>query len=190
MAYIIMGSVGRENSRTILATTITSYALSSVLTGLVFLVLGLFKLGSLVSFFPRSILTGCIGGVGIFLFNTGIEVSARLDGNLEFTLPVLHKLTNPDTIFLWLLPFLLAVILLCIRHFISHPAVLPAYFISITAIFYFFVLVIPSITLDNLRQKGWVFEKPELGVPFYNFYTYYGTCYRPLNNSIDFADGP
>lgn len=41
------------------------------MTGLVFFGLGAARLGALVSFFPHSILTGCIGGVGIFLFVTG-----------------------------------------------------------------------------------------------------------------------
>ena len=53
------------NNDAIIATTITSYAVSSIVTGLVFL-LGKLKLGVLVGFFPRHILVGCIGGVGYF----------------------------------------------------------------------------------------------------------------------------
>ena len=174
MAYMIMGSIGESNPRAVLATTITSYAMSSILTGLVFFCLGAFKLGNLVSFFPRSILTGCIGGVGVFLFITGLEVSARLSGNLEYTPETLHKLLRGDTVMLWLPPLILAVAVLVVRHFYKHPVVLPIYFVSILASFYFFVAVIPSLTLDTLRETGWIFHQPESGIPFWHFYTYYG----------------
>mgnify|MGYP001463812982 CR=1 FL=1 len=73
MTYMIMSRMGTGNPDALRATVITSYAMSSILTGLVFLGLGAAKLGTLVNFFPHSILTGCIGGVGIFLFVTGIE---------------------------------------------------------------------------------------------------------------------
>jgi sulfate permease, SulP family len=171
---MIMNTMGKDNPKAVLATTITSYAASSVLTGVVFLGLGGFRLGNLVSFFPRSILTGCIGGVGVFLFLTGVEVSARLDGNLVFTLPVLRKLVSSDTIVLWLPPLILAIILLIVRYFINHPVVLPIYFVAITAVFYFIVAVIPALTLEDLRNSGWMFQKPQAGAPFYHFYSYYG----------------
>lgn len=174
MAYMIMGSIGEENPKAVMATTITSYAMSSVLTGLVFFFLGAFKLGNLVSFFPRSILTGCIGGVGIFLFITGLEVSARLNGNLEYTPETLNKLLESDTIVLWLPPLILAILILIIRQFSNHPVVLPIFFVSIAAIFYFFVAVVPSLSLDALRENGWIFHRPDAQAPFYRFYTYYG----------------
>ena len=71
MTYLIMGKMGTSHPDALRATVITSYAMSSIITGLVFFGLGAARLGTLVSFFPHSILTGCIGGVGIFLFVTG-----------------------------------------------------------------------------------------------------------------------
>lgn len=94
MTYLIMAQMPGAGPDSIRATVITSYALSSIITGIVFFGLGAARLGTLVNFFPHSILTGCIGGVGIFLFITGIEVSARLNGNLEFTAPVFEKLIS------------------------------------------------------------------------------------------------
>ncbi len=68
MAYSIMDRMKDEPPEAIIATTIVAYCMSSILTGLIFLALGGFKLGNLVSFFPRHILIGCIGGVGFFPF--------------------------------------------------------------------------------------------------------------------------
>jgi SulP family sulfate permease len=173
MTYMIMAQMGTSNPDALRATVITSYAMSSMLTGIVFFALGSAKLGTLVNFFPHSILTGCIGGVGVFLFITGIEVSARLDGNLEPTLEVLQKLFSADTAPLWIPPLFLAIILLVIKHFYDRPWLVPAYYIAITAIFYIITTAVPSINMDVLRAGGWVFEAPAAGVPFYNFYSHY-----------------
>ncbi|THZ74485.1 hypothetical protein D6C88_07088 [Aureobasidium pullulans] len=173
MTYMIMSRMGTGNPDALRATVITSYAMSSILTGLVFLGLGAAKLGTLVNFFPHSILTGCIGGVGIFLFVTGIEVSARLDGNLEFTGAVLHKLFQADTIVLWLPPLFLAILLLTVKHYYDRPWLVPAYYIAITAIFYIVVAAVPNLGMETLRHQGWVFDAPQAGLPFYNFYSHY-----------------
>jgi SulP family sulfate permease len=174
MAFTIIGTVGEDNPKAVIATTITSYAVSSIVTGLVFFLMGACKLGSLIGFFPRHILIGCIGGVGWFLVATGLEVSARLGGSLEYNLGTLRKLFELDTIFLWTIPLALAIILLFSQHFIKHSLFVPGYFLAVTAIFYFFVAVIPDLKLDELRRTGWVFAMPEAGEPFYHFYTLYG----------------
>ncbi|KAK3725144.1 hypothetical protein LTR37_000655 [Vermiconidia calcicola] len=173
MTYLIMHRVGTANPDALRATVITSYAMSSIITGLVFFGLGAARLGTLVNFFPHSILTGCIGGVGIFLFTTGIEVSARLDGSLELTKACLSKLFAADTVALWIPPLVLAVILLTIKHYYDRPWLVPAYYIGITAIFYIVTTAVPSISMSDLRNNGWVFEAPAADVPFYNFYSHY-----------------
>jgi sulfate permease, SulP family len=174
MAITILHQVGEDNPRSVLATTILSYSLSSVVTGAVFFIMGKCKLGSLIGFFPRHILIGCIGGVGWFLVATGLEVSARLDENLEYNWTTLRKLLHHDTVLLWITPLILAVVLLVGKRWIKHPLMDATYFLSIIAVFYFFVGVIPDLKLHQLRAKGWVFEAPDAGVPFYHFYSLYG----------------
>lgn len=117
---------------------------------------------------------GCIGGVGFFLFVTGIEVSARLDGNLEYTLDTGRQLIRADTVLLWTIPLALAVLLLIIKHFKQSPYIVPAFFISIAAIFYIVVTATKSLNLANMRRQGWVFAAVKAGVPWYHFYSYYG----------------
>lgn len=84
-----MGRMGTSDPEALRATVITSYAMSSIITGLVFFGLGAARLGSLVNFFPHSILTGCIGGVGIFLFVTG--ESSGLARLLESTVSLISR---------------------------------------------------------------------------------------------------
>src|ERR1700744_744117 len=136
MAYLILGHMGPDDPEAVLATVITSYAVSSILTGAIFLLLVSLRLGNLISFFPRSILLGCIGGVGVFLVLTGIEVSAGLDSSISWGPETLSRLFIPSTFFLWIIPLALSGTLMLIRKYVQHPVVMPAYFIAVVAIFY------------------------------------------------------
>jgi sulfate permease, SulP family len=175
MAFAIMQEVGEDNPKAVVATTILAFSMSSVVTGLVFFALGALKLGSLIGFFPRHILVGCIGGVGWFLFVTGIEVSARLDANASYNLTTLNALIRADTLPLWLTPLALALLLMVIQRRWSHPLIVPVYFMFVPAIFYLVVLVIPNLGLEDLRRKGWIFNPPEADQPWWHFYTLYGS---------------
>lgn len=175
MAFTILAKVGagEDKKAAVIATTITAYAMSSILTGAVFYIMGLCRLGSLIGFFPRHILIGCIGGVGWFLVATGLEVSARLDGNLNYNLPTLQKLFRSDTVALWIIPLVLAVVLQNAKRWVKHPLTDAAFFLSIIAVFYFYVAAIEELTIPELRNKGWIFAAPDAGRPFYSFYELY-----------------
>jgi SulP family sulfate permease len=170
---MIIGVMGTGNPDAVRATVITSYAMSSILTGVVFFLLGSARLGTLVSFFPHSILVGCIGGVGIFLVLTGVEVSVRLDGNFAFTGEVFQKLIEPHSLAQWLPPLALAIILLVVKRYYDRAWLVPAYYIGITAVFYIVTTALPSVNMEVLRGAGWVFDAPDASVSFYNFYSYY-----------------
>ena len=143
------------------------------MTGAVFFIMGQCKIGTLIGFFPRHILLGCIGGVGLFLVLTGLEVAGRLKGSFSFNRATMDQLFRPMTLPLWIIPLGLATSLLIGKRWIKHPLTDATYFASIVIVFYFFVLVIPQLSLPDLRSKGWIFEAPEANVPFYHFYTLY-----------------
>ncbi|KAK9771345.1 putative Sulfate transporter family protein [Seiridium cardinale] len=172
MAATITSIVGEDNPDAVIATTITSYALSSMLTGLVFWLMGKFRLGYIIGFIPRHILIGCIGGVGWFLIQTGFEVSARLE-EFQYDLDTLHRLGQPGTLPLWIIPLALAIILFGLQRKITSQYFLSVYILTIPFVFYFFVLSIDELVLENLRDHGWIFEAPNEGEPWYHFWTLY-----------------
>ncbi|PYI12411.1 sulfate transporter family protein [Aspergillus sclerotiicarbonarius CBS 121057] len=172
MAFTILNRVGPDNPQAVLATTILSFSVSSVLTGLVFFLMGTCKLGALIGFFPRHILIGCIGGVGFFLLLTGVEVSARLPGSFEFTLKTLEKLVQLDTVCLWTIPLLLAIGLLVLKRFLRSNFLVGGYFIAVAVVFYI-VKFSAGVSMDSLRSRGWVFDAPSSSNPWYHFYTLY-----------------
>jgi sulfate permease, SulP family len=174
MAFAIIQEVGEDNPKAVVATTILAFSISSIVTGLVFFALGTLRLGSLIGFFPRHILVGCIGGVGWFLFVTGIEVAARLDGDLAYNWTTLKALIQLDTLPLWLTPLGLAVFLMIVQRRWNHPLIVPLYFMSVPLVFYIVVLLIPNLGVEDLRRTGWIFEAPEADQPWWHFYTLYG----------------
>ena len=189
MAFTILAKVGEgeDKKAAVLATTIAAYAMSSTLTGAVFYMMGLCKLGSLIGFFPRHILIGCIGGVGWFLLATGLEVSARLDGNLEYSLLTLQKLFRSDTIALWIIPLILAILLRTIKRWTTHPLTDATFFLLIIAVFYFYVAAIEELSITELQNKGWIFAAPDAGKPFYSFYELYNwklTDWRAILSTV------
>ncbi|KAI1382113.1 sulfate transporter family protein [Hypoxylon crocopeplum] len=172
MAATITVIVGEDKPDAVIATTITSFAISSMLTGLVFYLMGKFRLGYIVGFIPRHILIGCIGGVGWFLIATGFEVSARLE-EFRYDLDTGRRLIQLNTLPLWLIPLALAIILFGLQRKITSKYFLPIYILCVPVVFYFFVFSIDSLDPENLRHAGWIFEAPEAGQPWWYFWTLY-----------------
>ncbi|KAI0176212.1 sulfate transporter family protein [Hypoxylon sp. FL1284] len=172
MAVTITSIIGEDQPDAVIATTITSFAISSMLTGLIFYLMGRFRLGYVVGFIPRHILIGCIGGVGWFLIATGFEVSARLE-EFNYDLDTGRRLVQPDTLPLWLTPLALAIVLFALQRKITSKYFLPIYILCVPIIFYFFVFSIDSLGPENLRRTGWIFEAPEAGQPWWYFWTLY-----------------
>ncbi|KAF9171414.1 hypothetical protein BGX21_007522 [Mortierella sp. AD011] len=173
MAETVVARVGAENRDAVLATTILAYAISTLMTGLVFMALGYFKLGSLIAFFPRHILVGCIGGVGWFLIITGIEVSSRMTKELTYSLETLKFLFGNHHVFaLWSSALSLALLLRVLQHKIRHPFLVPVFFMVVPGIFYA-VVAIAGFEWEMLRANGWVFPLPATDAPGWQFYSYF-----------------
>ncbi|CAR27060.1 ZYRO0C07986p [Zygosaccharomyces rouxii] len=156
MAFAIRDAIPGQDDD-IITTTIFCYAISSVVTGITFYLLGKLRLGKIVGFFPRHILIGCIGGVGYFLLITGLGVTTRL-AKIEYTWEFLKKLfLDTDILWKWLLPVVLTILLVNTQKCFQNSLVLPSFYIVTLILFHFVVAIVPSISLDQLRDLGWIF---------------------------------
>ncbi|PHZ17358.1 uncharacterized protein RHIMIDRAFT_195513 [Rhizopus microsporus ATCC 52813] len=179
MVEKIISVTGTENSNTVISSTMVAFALSSIMTGLAFFLLGALKLGSFIGFFPRHILVGTIGGVGWFLIATGIEVAGRLDQNLEYTLPMLKKLfLDTHVLALWSSAFAVAILLRMIQARVTSPLVVPLFFMVLPLAFYLIAFIF-GLDPNRLRDQGWIFPLVESNTPFWHFYTLYD--FRAVN---------
>ncbi|KAJ7764856.1 sulfate transporter family-domain-containing protein [Mycena metata] len=178
LAASIAREIGPEHPQEIICTTLVAYALSSVLTGLSFFLLGFLKLGLLIGFFPRHILVGCIGGVGAFLIETGLTVSLRISDD-DFTATwetFKFVFFDAHNLALWTIPLALAILLRVVTESLRwrHQLVFPLYFILIPVIFYI-VVAAAQLNIADLRDAGWVFDMAERANTehWYKFYSYY-----------------
>ncbi|WVQ82197.1 hypothetical protein IAT38_004325 [Cryptococcus sp. DSM 104549] len=161
-----------DDDKAIIATTMAAFAFSSILTGLIFFCLGFFKLGGLIGYFPRHILVGCIGGVGVFLIETGLQVSRGLkEEGFEYNLATLKLFfESVHATALWTVPLFLAILLRIITHFFHHQLIFPAYFFVIPLVFYA-IVAIGGWDLEHLRKTGWVFDVGTNTQAWWKFYT-------------------
>lgn len=167
----IIEDVGEENAHVVVATTMVAYALSSMVTGLAFFLLGYFKLGKLVGFFPRHILVGCIGGVGYFLCQTALETVSRVQLSY-FELDCWIKFFQPNSIALWGTSVILACTLKYLQRRINSPILLPFFYMMIPVVFFSIVWVF-ELDAAELQNSGWLFPSQDTSKPFYNFYLHF-----------------
>ncbi|KAK7036773.1 hypothetical protein VNI00_011439 [Paramarasmius palmivorus] len=175
LAQSIAREIGEDKPAEVIATTIVAYAISSILTGLSFLLLGALKLGVIIGFFPRHILVGCIGGVGAFLIETGLTVSLRIpDDDFAYNLETFKLMFfNTHNLALWTVPLALAILLRLITSKWKHQLVFPIYFVIIPMAFYI-VVAAAQLNLNDLRRAGWLFDVGSGGgqEEWYKSYTY------------------
>ncbi len=116
----------------------------------------------------------CIGGVGVFLIETGLEVARGFkEEGFEYNLATLKLFfDSPHSIALWTIPLALAIILRIITHFFHHQLIFPAYFFVIPIIFYI-VIAIGRWDLATLRDNGWIFDVGGNSQAWWKFYTLY-----------------
>ncbi|KAI9260602.1 sulfate transporter family-domain-containing protein [Phascolomyces articulosus] len=171
MAEQIVMYVGEEHKQQVIASTMVAFALSSIMTGLAFFLLGAFNLGSLIGFFPRHILVGTIGGVGWFLVITGIEVSGRLEENFSYTIPMFRKVfLDQHTLTLWSAALGAALLLRLIQQRYNNALIVPAFYMILPVAFYL-VLAMARLDVNQVRNDGWIFPLVESDLPFWHFYT-------------------
>ena len=138
------------------------FGLSSLLVGSMFYLLGRFKLGRVVYFFPSHVLVGCIGGIGIFICVTAVSVTNNED--MTFDMQGLQSFLNNLHLFgivigLELFLRLLMWLLQDKKGKPRFPLLAPVYFCLIVPTFY---LALSAIGIDvaTAKEIGLFFPSP------------------------------
>ncbi|TFK33141.1 sulfate transporter family-domain-containing protein [Crucibulum laeve] len=170
IARSIRDALGDDNP-SVLPTVMAAYALTSFLTGMAFIVLGGLKCGRLVEYFPRTVLQGVIGAIGVALFLSGLEqtlppTSSSL--SISTAKDLLFNTNHLPLLFASLFPAILLwgsirskFAARITRGATQHPFFTPFFVIIITAVFW---TVVAGIKLDSkegmahLVDKGWLFH--------------------------------
>lgn len=151
---------GGGSGESAISTLFFLFGASSVIVGLVFYLLGRFELGRVLYFFPKHVLVGCIGGIGLFIVVTALEVSTNtafsLDaGGIDACIVRNFRLLLPVLAFEVVLRSLMR--LTTSRDGVDrYPLLGPIYYCCITPAFYA-VLLGAGISPKSAEMEGYFF---------------------------------
>lgn len=141
MHTICMIAVERQGqSADTFATVFVAFSISSVVVGIFFYLLGAFRLGNTVYFFPKHVIVGCIGGIGIFILTTGFEVATNVPWRWD--LPALRLYSASKVLPLWAVALMLELFLRLVLAITNASLLPPFYFVSIPPLFYIALLLL------------------------------------------------
>jgi SulP family sulfate permease len=142
-------------TREALSTLFAMYGFSSLLVGAVFYALGRWKLGNVVYYFPKHVLVGCIGGIGLYIAKTGVEVTM----NAEFSLRAATVTYGHLLVVVLAFEVVLRLLEFGTRDVSGnarYPLLSPLYFCSITPVFYMALFVL-GVNIETATEEGFFF---------------------------------
>jgi sulfate permease, SulP family len=134
---------------TLYATVVAAIALTTTISGAVFLLLGRFRLGSLVRYLPYPVVGGFLAGTGWLLVLGGLSIMTG--GSTE--LAALPGLFTASAALLWLPGFLFGCLLVALLRRAPHPLITPALLCAATLLFYLWLFV-SGTPLAEAQARG------------------------------------
>jgi MFS superfamily sulfate permease-like transporter len=144
---------GREEQA--LPTVLVCFALSTFGVGCAFYALGALRLGSVISLIPPYIILGCIGGIGVFIVQTGLEISTGL--TFAWTADALLPFAHGAALARWSLSLSLSLCLRFLGRVVRSPLLTPAFFVLVPVGFHA-ALLCARVRYDAPELAGWFFE--------------------------------
>jgi SulP family sulfate permease len=132
-------------------TVVVAMALSSLLTGALFVSFGQFKLGNFIRFIPYPVVGGFLAGSGLLLTLGAISV---LTGAPTSTF-LLHPTAELGLWMKWLPGILFAVLLLAAMRHRNHVLIVPIMLAAGIAVFYL-LLALTNTSITVAIQQGWL----------------------------------
>ena len=154
-----LGTFGSSNRAFV--TVVAATLVVTVLTGIVFVVIGTLKLGNLIRFVPYPVVGGFIAGAGWLLLKVGLTRLRR--GGAPQTL---GSMVEPETLAHWLPTLAFGVIMFLAVRWVKRPLVIPIVLAVGLALFAIGMLVTGS-SIDDARiglwmlgpyRSGWLFQ--------------------------------
>ena len=148
----IAASLGTTASpETTYATVVAVIAITSLVTGTGFFLMGVFHLGGLIRFIPYPVIGGFLAGTGWLLVRGSFGVMA----NAALTFAGLPHLFQADVLHRWLPGLIFAVVLYLVARRFNHFLVIPGMLLAAIVAFYA-VVWLSSSSLAYIGARGWL----------------------------------
>ncbi len=151
VAAIVTAMPAGSTSQETFLTAVAAITLTTLLAALLFLLLGLFKLGALVRFLPYPVIGGFLAGTG-WLLVTG-AFATMVDVPQDTTL--IAVLMQPDKLIYWLPGLALAALMLLLMHHSDHALLMPGLVLGGALLFYL-IAWLSGTSLAELSDQGWL----------------------------------
>ena len=154
LALVAAGIVGNmsgaplENTFT---TVVAAIIVTSLLTGLVFLIFGRFKLSGFARFIPYPVVGGFLAGTGWLLAKGGLSVMT----DMNLSLANFSHLFRTEILVHWIPGLVFALALLLILRRSSHFLVIPGMLALSIGLFYI-ALALAGISISEAAANGWL----------------------------------
>jgi SulP family sulfate permease len=136
-----------------LLTVVATFTLNSILTGLIFIGLGWFKLGSFVRFIPYPVVGGFLAGIGALLLTAAIQSISGLSLQ-PFAIAAFWQ---PNVLFQWLPALIFAVVMFVLPQRVQHALVYPGIIVGSVALFYA-ALALTGTSIPTAVERGWLLQ--------------------------------
>lgn len=133
------------------ATVVAAIMLTSLVSGLFFILIGGFKLSRFIRFIPYPVVGGFIAGTGLLLAQGALGVMT----DASIGLASLGQLFQPDVLVRWIPGLVFALLLLFATRRFNHFLVAPTMLLGTGLLFYGFLWATHS-SMDSVRAAGWL----------------------------------
>jgi SulP family sulfate permease len=147
------GAAGAAATRPALDHVLLLLLLSTLLCALLFLALGVGRLGSAVRYIPFPVIGGFLASTGWLIATGGLRVAADWPADTSGLTLALHWLHDPH----WLAAIALGAVYFAIFRRWRHPALQPAVLLASSAIA-LLALFAAGIAPAQARDTGWLFD--------------------------------
>ena len=157
-------SVGECEVPDVFLTVVAATLVVTVSCGVIFLVLGTFRLGNLVRFIPYPVVGGFLAGTGWLLFKGGIYIAS----GVELHFRTFDLLVSPVTLERWVPALAFGVILLIAVRRVKKPMVIPIV-LGIGLVLFAIGMLATGSSIDAAKHGRWLlgpFESARLWQPW------------------------
>jgi len=139
-------------------TMIVTIIITSVVSGIIFLLMGRFRLGRLVRYIPFPVVGGFLAGTGWLLIFGAMEV--MLGEYLEFA--DISTILGPHFLLMWLPGTIIGIVLYILQRRVEHLLLFPAV-VMVSLVIFYMTLFVTGTSIEEARSLGYVLEVMPIG---------------------------
>jgi SulP family sulfate permease len=132
-------------------TVVAATVVITLLTGITFSLLGVFRLGNLARFVPYPVVGGFLAGTGWLLAKGGVGVAATIQPYFRS----IDDLLTSDALTRWIPALVFGALMLLVTRVVKHPLVIPA-MIGIGLVLFVAGILVTGSSVDDAREGLWL----------------------------------